>query len=354
MNSSAAGSRIGLLSVFGSTLFQLSGVFMLSPLMLLMLKKAEVSTTVAGLFAATTWLGVLIVTPFASVITQRLGRRQTMWLASSMPLVAALGFFTTNTLWLWFVLELMAGIAGGLRWVLAEAFIAEFAPPRQMGRYIGIYATMVGMTFVIGPTLLAWAGTDSNTALWLVVTLLSLGLAWTALIPVLPPDHDQHTTRIGLHGLWQAVLAHPVIILGGTLLAIPSGMLADRFASPAQGRRLMMRAFTGLILLVTLASPFAVSHTALVWPLAFVWGAAGGALYTLSMTDIGASNKGLALINSTAVLVLTYTLGGLSASAACGALIDVSVGVGFPALMVSVAVVGLLALFKAKMASSAY
>ena len=383
MNRSATGSKIGLLSVFGSTLFQLSGIFMLSPLMLLMLKKAEVSTTVAGLFAATTWLGVLIVTPFASKVTQRLGRRQTMWLASGMPLVAALGFFTTNTLWLWFALELLAGIAGGLRWVLAEAFIAEFAPPRQLGRTIGIYATMVGMTFVIGPTLLAWAGADSSMALWLVIALLCAGLGWTALIPVLPPDHDQHTTRIGLLGLWHAVRAHPVIMLagfvggffelglasilplygltlgmddsaaallvsvsglGGTLLAIPSGMLADRFASPAQGRRLMMRVFTGLILLVALTSPFAVSHPTLVWPMVCVWGAAGGALYTLSMTDIGASNKGLALINSTAVLVLTYTLGGLVASGVSGALIEHSLTIGFPALLLGVAAIGLSAL----------
>ena len=73
--------RQGLLSVFGSTLFQLSGIFMLSPLLLLLLKKADVSTTVAGLFAATTWLGIFIVTPFASVITHTLGRRPTMWLA---------------------------------------------------------------------------------------------------------------------------------------------------------------------------------------------------------------------------------------------------------------------------------
>jgi len=383
----ATGSKIGLVSVFGSTFFQLSGIFMLSPLMLLLLKQAEVSTTLAGLFAATTWLGVLIVTPFAAGLTQKLGRRTTMWLASTAPLVAALGFFTTDALWLWFALELMAGVAGGLRWVLAEAFIAEFAPPSQLGRTIGIYATMVGMTFEIGPTLLAWVGTDSPTALWLVLALLTLGLAWTALIPALPPDHDQHSTRVGLQGLWQAVLAQPVIMLagfvggffelglasilplygltlgmsasaaallvsvsglGGTLMAIPAGMLADRSASPARGRRRMMRAFTGLILLVTLASPFAVNHTLLVWPMVCVWGAAGGALYTLSMTDIGASNKGLALINSTAVLVLTYTLGGLSASAACGALIDASVAVAFPALLLSVAAIGLTALLRTR------
>jgi MFS family permease len=261
-----------------------------------------------------------------------------------------------------------------------------------MGRYIGAYSTMVGMTFVIGPSLLAWAGTDSRTALWLVVALLAAGLAWTALIPVQPTDHDSHSARVGLRGLWHAVLAHPVIMLagfvggffelglasilplygltlgmgasaaallvsvsglGGTLLAIPSGMLADRFASPAQGRMQMMRIFTGLILLTTLASPFAVSQPTLVWPLVCIWGAAGGALYTLSMTDIGANNKGLTLLNSTAVLVLTYTLGGLSASAACGALIDHSVGIGFPALLVGVASIGLLALLKARRGSQA-
>jgi len=376
-------ARRGLISVFGSTLFQLSGVFMLSPLMLLMLKEAKVSTTVAGLFAATTWLGVLIVTPFASALTRQLGRRKTMWLASGAPLLAALGFFTTDRLWLWFTLELLAGIAGGLRWVLAEAFIAEFAPPQQIGRYVGVYATMVGMTFVIGPTLLAWVGTDSHAALWLVIALLSLGLAWTALIPVLPPGHDDHTARVGLSGLWHAVRSEPVIMLagfvggffelglasilplygltlglgaaaaallvsvsglGGTLLAIPSGMLADRFTSPAEGRKRMLRLFAAAILLSTLASAWVVNQPALVWPLAFVWGAAGGALYTLSMTDIGASHKGLALLNSTAVLVLTYTLGGLSASALSGALIDHSVAVGFPALLIGVAGIGMLAL----------
>ena len=43
----------GLISVFGSTLFQLSGIFMLAPWLLLMLKTAAVSTTTAGFFAAT-------------------------------------------------------------------------------------------------------------------------------------------------------------------------------------------------------------------------------------------------------------------------------------------------------------
>ena len=382
-----AGAQRGLISVFGSTLFQLSGIFMLSPLLLLMLKRAGVSTTVAGLFAATTWLGIFIMTPFASLVTQKLGRRPTMWLASTLPLLAAIGFLMTDKLWFWFALELMAGIAGGLRWVLAEAFIAEFSPPGQTGRYIGTYATMVGLTFVIGPTLLAWAGTENTNALWMAIALLTAGLAWTALIPPLPPDHDTDTARVGLHGLLHAVWDHLVIMLagfiggffelglasilplygltlglgasaaallvsvsgiGGTLMALPAGLWADRFASPVQGRRILMTLFTALVLLASLASPFVTRATWLVWPMVFLWGSAGGALYTLAMIDIGAREKGITLVNSTAVLVLTYTLGGLVASGTSGALLDWSMPLGFPALLVCVASVGLAALAKTR------
>ncbi|MDD5028178.1 MAG: MFS transporter [Rhodoferax sp.] len=386
----APASKIGLVSVFVSTLFQLSGVFMLSPLVLLMLKKAEVSTSVAGLFAASTWLGIFIMTPFASLVTQKLGHRTAMWLSSAMPLVAALVYFTTSNLWLWLAAILIAGLADGLRWVLAEAFIAEFAPPGQIGRTIGAFATMIGLTFVIGPTLLVWVGPDSDYAPWLVLALLGAGLAATALIPVLPPAHDTANTRVGFSGLWHAVLSHPVIMLAGfvggffelglasilplygltlglsasaaaflvavsgtgsTLVAMPAGILADQFAIPSLGRRTLMTAFSALILLATTASLWVVQQSWLVWPMVGVWGAAGGALYTLAMIDIGAREKGLALVNSTAVLVLTYTLGGLVASGLCGVLIEHTLSVGFPVFTLSVAAIGLTALLNTQRAA---
>ncbi|WP_210544146.1 MFS transporter [Rhodoferax sp. PAMC 29310] len=375
----------GLISVFGSTLFQLSGIFMLAPWLLLILKSANVSTTVAGFFAATTWLGVFVITPFASALTQQLGRRPAMWLASVAPVLAAVGFLVTDVLWIWFVLQLLAGIAGGLRWVLAEAFIAEFAPPAQIGKYIGTYATMVGLTFVIGPAALAWVGASSPYALWVVIALLAIGLAWTAVIPQLPPDHDTHTAQVGLQGLWHAVLAHPIIMLagflggffelglasilplyglalghsdstaallvsasglGGALTALPAGMVADRFASPTQGRRTMMAGFTALIFLACIAVLAVPYLTSLVWPVVFAWGAAGGALYTLAMIDIGAREKGITLVNSTAVLVLTYTLGGLVASAASGALIQWSPALAFPIALIGIAGLGVATLVK--------
>ena len=368
-------SRQGLLAIFGSTLFQLTGIFMLSPLLLLLLRRADVSNTVAGLFAATSWLGIFIITPFASQLTRRIGRRRALWLASTVPLVTAMGFLLTTRLELWFVLELCASVSGGLRWVLAESFIAEFTPPDQRGRYIGAYATMIGLTFVVGPALLAWLGDTSPYALWVVIAFLVAGLAWTALVPRTPPEPDTDSAKVGIAGLWHAVTAHPVIMLagfvggyfelglssilplygltlgmdnsaatllvsisgvGGMVLAFPTGMLIDRLANPAQGRRTLMLSLVCLLLLSSLAVLAVHDRPWLMWPVAALWGAAGGNLYTLTMTDISSREAGITLVNSTAVLVLAYTLGALVASSLSGVLIDASPWIAFPGVLVLV------------------
>ena len=372
----------GLVAVFGSTLFQLCGVFMLLPLLLFLLKRAEVSNTVAGLFAATEWLGIFVVTPFASAITRKLGRRNALWLASITPLLTACGFLLTDQLATWFVLLLLGAMAGGMRWVLAEAFISEFSPPQHRGLLIGAYATLIGMTMVVGPALLAWLGADDPAALRIVIGFMVVGLAWTAFIPRLPQDHDSDTARVGLVGLWHAVRANPVVMLagfvggffemglssvlpiyglslglpageaalllslsglGGMLCAIPAGMVADRFASPELGRRRLV-VLLAVLLLLSGALVMAVEQvTAVVWAVALLWGSAGGTLYTLTMFDIGSRETGITLVNSTAVLVLTYTLGALVASSAAGLMLDWSASVGLSVMLMVVAGGGVFA-----------
>jgi MFS family permease len=308
-----------------------------------------------------------------------------MWLASVLLMLCALLFTLTDALPLWFALNLVSGIAMSLRWVLSEALIAEFCPPDQRGRYVGFFQTMVSATFIIGPALLVWLGTQSTVTLWVVNGLNLIGLMWTLLIPKVPAAQDADSARVGLHGLWHALLAHPIIMLagfvggffetgvtsilplyglalglgasaaavlvsisglGGVLLMIPAGIAADRFKDQAQGRRTLMVWSAAVMLLATLAMPFVAQTPWLTWPVVFVWGGAGGTLYSMAMTDIGSREKGITLVNSTAVLVLTYTLGGLTASGASGALIDWSPTMAFPAVLVGVAAVGLAALVR--------
>lgn len=377
-------ARLGLVAIFGSTFFELVGYFMLLPLLLLRLKGADVSTTLAGLFAASGWVGVFVITPFASAITQRLGRRPTLWLAAAVPVVSTTGFLFTDWLPAWFVFDFIAGAASGLRWVLAEAVVAEFAPPLKRGRMVGLFETMVGTTFVIGPALLALLGPQNPLALWLVLVSLAIGLVWSLLIPPLPTAADAHSARVGLHGVWHALRAHPLIMavgfvggffesgltsilplyglslglgvtaatllvsasgLGSALMMLPAGLLADRM-SAHPGRRfgdahaVRLRLLHGcavITLLATLVIPFVAQTPWLAAPVAFLWGGAGGCLYTLAMIDIGSREEGITLVNSTAVLVLSYTLGGVFAPALGAAMLDWAPVLGFPALLLAVA-----------------
>ncbi len=383
----------GLWAIFGSTFFELIGYFMLLPWLLLQLKGDGVSTTLAGLFAASGWVGLFLITPFASAITQRLGRRPTLWLAALVPLISTTGFLFTDWLPAWFLFEFVAGAAAGLRWVLSEALVAEFARPEQRGRMVGIFETMVGATFVIGPALLALLGPESPHAIWLVLGCLVLGTAWSAAIPPLPDSDDGHEARVGLRGVWHALRLHPIIMtigfvggffesgltsilplyglsmgmgaaastllvsasgLGSALMMLPAGLAADRMAAsprwgdPHRARLVILRLCAGITLAATALIPFVANTPWLAAVVAFIWGGAGGSLYTLAMIDIGSHEQGITLVNSTAVLVLSYTLGGALAPALGAAMLDWAPVIGFPVLLLAVAGPGWWLLRKAR------
>lgn len=86
----------------------------------------------------------------------------------------------------------------------------------------------------------------------------------------------------------------------------------------------------------------------LIWPIVFIWGAAGSTLYTMVMTDIAAREKGVTLMNSTSMLVLSYTLGALIASPAGGALLDHSPRLLFPLALTALALTCLIAIQQAR------
>jgi MFS family permease len=241
---------------------------------------------------------------------------------------------------------------------------------------------MVGTTFVIGPALLALVGPTNPMGLWMVLGFLLLGLVGSLWIPPLPPAEDAHEARVGLRGVWHALRAHPLIMtigfvggffesgltsilplyglalgmgataaallvsasgLGSALMMLPAGMAADRLAqrAPAGGehaaRLTILQACALLTLAATALIPFVAGAPWLAAVVAFVWGGAGGSLYTLAMIDIGSREQGITLVNSTAVLVLSYTLGGTLAPALGGAMLDWAPVIGFPALLLAVA-----------------
>ena len=127
--------------------------------------------------------------------------------------------------------------------------------------------------------------------------------------------------------------------LGSALMMWPLGELADRIS-----RRAVFIGCAAMTLAGTLLLPLAASTTWLAWGIAFLWGSAGGALYTLAMIEIGTRNTGTALVSGTSVLVLSYTLGGMLAPALGGLMLKWAPTWGFTGLLGVVAAGGLAAL----------
>ena len=377
-------ARRSLLALFAATFAELAGLFMFGPLLLLTLKARGLDTAAIGAFAALQWAGLLAATPFASAWVQRLGPRRALLVSGAVPLVTVTGMVVTGPmagfLWWWAPLYFVGGLASALRWILAEATVAELAPAERRGRVMGLFAMMIGLTFMAGPALLSAllaAGIGLAAAGWVAVALVALGLLllWPVHMPAPPPQQPSDSALVGWRGTWAALRAAPIVMLtgfvggffesglagllplyglllgfsaalsallvsasglGSTVLALVAGEGADRL--PVQRLR---QACAAACIAATLALPLVPSWPPLAGLIAMVWGGAGAALYTLAMVQIGARHQGVALVNSTAVLVLAYTAGGMLAPAAGGVMLQWSPGLGFPALLLGVAALGL-------------
>jgi hypothetical protein len=109
-----------------------------------------------------------------------------------------------------------------------------------------------------------------------------------------------------------------------------------------------MRSCAAITLLASAALPWIAQSPWLAWPVAFAWGGAGGCLYTLAMIDIGARERGIRLVNHTAVLVMAYTLGGVLAPSLGGAALQWAPTHGFALLLLGVAALCLALLVRTR------
>lgn len=391
-----APSTRSLVALFAATGAELCGVFLFAPLLLFQLRERGLDSTASGLFVALNWAGVLLGAPFAGAAVRRLGTARALLLSGAMPVLALAGVQLSHALPLWAGLNLVAGLAAALRWVLSEALVARLAPPRHRGRVMGGFSTLIGATFMVGPALLSALlaqGWTAHQAGWVAVALAVAGLL--LLGGVRAPELAEGArgaakapSRRAAPGPWTALRAAPVVMvtgfvggffeaglsgalplwglslgwtapaaallvtlsgLGSTLAAVPAGELADRWGHEALRRGCLAACLAGALAQPWVALP---GWGWLAWPLVALWGAAGAALYTLAMVEIGrrhvggdpAAADGEALVDSTGVLVLAYTAGGMVAPPLAGLMIDLAPRFGLAAALAAVALAGLLAL----------
>ena len=380
--------RPGLAAVFASTCLGLVSLFMFFPLLLFTLKARGWSDAAVGGVASVEWLGLAVGAPFVSGWVRRMGLRRAFLVSGLLPFGAYLAITLTDWPALWAVLIFCGGIAGSMRWIVAEASVAEMAAGVSRGRTVGLFGTMISLTYIAGPALLAWVGTEGDAAVqsrWTAVAIGGLGVLVGLRMPELHSHHQakgEAGPRLGWRGIVDALRIAPLLLvagalggfyeagstgvlplygltlglgsgmaallvsacgLGGMLTMAPTGWLADRWPH----RRLYLMASSATVL-ASLAMPLVPSWPPLAYVIAMAWGGTGGALYTLAMADAGARGTGVTLVNFTAVLVMSYTMGGVVAPLFGGLALSLAPGWGLPLLMTSVACLGVVAIWRGR------
>jgi len=331
------------------------GFTLLMPVLALNLEAMTGSGLIVGLNGAVAALSTIAAAPFVPRLLQIVKGRALIltslaFAALSLPLFP---FFPDVVFW--FVARFAMGIAISIVFVASETWINQIADPARRATILGMYATALASGFGAGGLLFAglghegWApwlagaalflagmlpiallrgpdveapGTDdaglvsmlraAGTARLAIAAALLFGATETVFFSLMPV----YGARIGLepHVIGFMMAAGAV---GGIMLQIPLGWLADRF-----GRANAIRA----IGLICLAGPGAVwlagSEALPIYAIMFVYVGVTMGLYTIGLSLIGERFTGGGIAAANAAFIFTYGLGSLVAPPAGGWAMD--------------------------------
>jgi MFS family permease len=355
---------------------------LLATLLTLRLAERGVEATWIGAFAtigALTYIGSLLVMPG---MLRRFGDRATFRAALLANTLTAIGFLITDQIGVWVVLTAIAGWSASVRFTIAESWVPALAQPEQRGRAMAWFQTLIGAAFFVGTGLLLLTGIHGLAPLAVVAATSALGMAllWPIAAPAYPTSDlaPAGLTAAGgglrlaglivltaalLGGLFESGITTAVPLYGmslgldatmatwlvtaiglGSLAQYPFGALADRFAW-----RSVVIVTTLLIALSALLLPLVPSWPWLLWALGFIWGSAGGGLYTLATIRNGMQLRGAQLISASTVTQLAYMIGSAVGPAMSGMALDLAPQHGLATLVAALGLAGLGTIIVASM-----
>lgn len=348
-----------------------------APLLSLMLEARHTDTTLIGLNAAASFIGVILGPMLTPRCVRWFGIRNLLLGCLALTLITFLALKVFAGYAAWFVLRMLLGMLGAGIFTATEAWINLLAGDASRGRVIGFYAAALSAGFATGPLLLAitgvagWAPFLANTAItataalpllvvgdatrdlgrdrggsplamvrrapFILVAVAMFGLYETAMLALLPIWGVRY-------GLSDSVAAATVsaIYLGAIALQVPVGWLSDRMPRRVVLRLCGIAGLTGAILLLVAPSPIPA-----LFFLLFAWGGLVSGIYPLALGMAGERFHGQELVTVNAAIIMAYGLGALAGPTLGGAALDLFSPQGLPGLFVLLFSVFLVATYVA-------
>lgn len=304
-----------------------------------------------GFNAAAQSLGIVAVGFIAPAAIARLGLVRCCGAAISMAIVMMLLLPLFDSYGAWLPLRFLLGAASSFLFIAGESWIVLIAPPRYLGRIVGILGLVWGGAFALGPIIVSVVGAEG-----LPPFLIGAAAAFCAGLPLLfvgdvivPPQarnrpdilgmlrkspapllalvvlglvESSHDSLLPIYGLRLglaepvAVLVVTVILLGVTLIQLPIGWIADHMD---RRRLLLICVISGLCLTVIFGFT---SATILQWPVLFLLGAANGGVWAVSLALIGDEFSPEHVAGANAVRAMLYGTAAMAGPMISGAAMD--------------------------------
>ena len=288
-----------------------------------------------GLNAAAQSLGIAVMGLAAPWIIARAGFVRSCVAGTGMAMIMMLSLPLFDSYESWMALRFILGASSSFLFIAGESWIVLIAPPRYLGRVVGILGLVWGGAFALGPIIVGIVGVDgwgpflmgAAAAFCAGLPLLFAGntpvpaqalkppnffamlrrspgpLMAVALLGLVESSHDSllpiYGLRLGLD-VPAAVLLVTTVLLGLTLIQVPIGWIADHMDL----RRLLLIS-TLLGLGLTLA--FSVTATTVLqWPILFLLGASVGSIWAVSLALIGDEFDAEHVAGANAVRAMLY------------------------------------------------
>jgi MFS family permease len=317
----------------------------------LLMEQQHISARMIGFNTAMGPIGILLAGPILPRIIGKVGPKPMAYGVVAFIVLALIIFKSTTSLLVWFPLRFLFGIATGALFTISEAWILTFAGSGNRGRIMGIYTSVMAVSFSVGPFLLPFTGT-AGWLPWLIgILCLCLGTLPLAFVDV---SDDLFRDEIGgnflrvvkrapllLFAVGSATLFDSVFISFFTIFGLRSGltlqtaswvlgvgivgnvmflsligMLADKWSRLGV---VVCSALATVILAITLIF---VIHSWLIWPVVILLSTTAFSVYVVALATMGDTFKGADLIAGSAAFSAMWGVGGLIGPPIVGAAID--------------------------------
>jgi MFS family permease len=337
---------IAAITTIASCAIALGFTFQLLPLLM---EHHHVPARIIGLNTAMGPLGILLVGPILPHIIGRVGPKRLAYCAAAFIMTAPIIFRLTPSLYVWFPLRFLCGIAIGALFAIRKAWILTFAGRGNRGRIMGIYTSVMAISFSFGPFMLPCTGIDD----WLpwIIGIRDLGMGT---LPLAFIDVSDDLFRNEEGGNFQRVIERaPLLqfavqsatlfdsvciyffsifrlrsgltlqtasgvlgagITGSTLFQFMIGSLSDQWS------RVGVVVYSAIITVIMSIPLIFVVNSWLIWSVIIILFAF--AAYVVALATMGDTFKGGDLIAGSAAFSAMWGVGGLIGPPIVGAAID--------------------------------